>query len=125
METRICQQLTTAVTTDMSCMARTQGSASMMVLGMETFQLVVQLKVSGSLVFTTAAPSYEIPTYAENCPKLDHPSYGKVIVTSYTPESVAYYRCQYGYKLHGSASRKCQHDGRWYGVAPTCQRSRY
>ena len=63
---------------------------------------------------------------AEECPKLENPRYGKVVVRGYTPDSLAYYSCDYGYKLHGSGNlRKCLHDGRWNGDAPTCIRSKY
>ena len=55
------------------------------------------------------------------CPKLDAPKYGKVWVSSYGYSSAAYYSCNYGYELDGAYSRKCQHDGRWYGKAPVCR----
>ena len=55
------------------------------------------------------------------CPKLDEPQYGKVSVTGHSYSSVAYYICNYGYELDGSHSRKCQHDGSWYGKAPECR----
>ena len=56
-----------------------------------------------------------------NCPKITAPKYGQVWVTGYGYSSIVYYRCNYGYDLHGSYSRKCQHDGTWYGNAPECR----
>ena len=58
---------------------------------------------------------------AVNCPELKDPQYGKVSVTGYSYSSVAYYICDYGYELDGSHSRKCQHDGSWYGKVPECR----
>ena len=59
--------------------------------------------------------------YIVNCPKLIAPKYGQIWVTGYGYSSTAYYRCNYGYDLHGSYSRKCQHDGTWYGNVPECR----
>ena len=58
----------------------------------------------------------------ENCPKLPSLRYGKVIVNGYGSSATAYYSCNYGYELDGAYSRKCQHDGSWYGKAPECRR---
>ena len=59
-----------------------------------------------------------------SCPKPDAPKYGTVILTGYGYSSAAYYRCNYGYELHGLHSRKCQHDGTWYGKAPECRKAK-
>jgi len=56
-----------------------------------------------------------------NCPTLYAPQYGKIRVTGYGPDSVAYYTCDYGYEIHGLQSRKCLHDGSWYGKIPVCR----
>ena len=66
----------------------------------------------------------KITINAENCPKLYAPQYGKIRVTGYGPDSVAYYSCDYGYDLHGLDSRKCLHDGSWYGKIPICRPKR-
>ena len=58
---------------------------------------------------------------AEDCHKLHAPQYGKVRVTGYGHNSIAYYSCDYGYDLHGVDSRKCLYDGSWYGKAPICR----
>ena len=34
------------------------------------------------------------------------------------------YRCDYGYKLIGSATISCQTDAQWSAPVPTCERSR-
>ena len=62
--------------------------------------------------------------YTVVCPNLDKIPYGTVIVTGYGYSSTAYYRCNHGYDLHGSYSRKCQHDGTWYGNAPECRKAK-
>ena len=59
-----------------------------------------------------------------NCPRLYGPKYGDVRVTGYGPNSVAYYSCDYGYEIYGPKSRKCQHDGSWYGNIPVCRPKR-
>ena len=59
--------------------------------------------------------------HAVTCSKLDAPNYGKVWVTGNSYSSTAYYTCNYGYELDGSHSRRCQHDGTWYGKAPECR----
>ena len=58
------------------------------------------------------------------CPKLIAPQYGKVSVTGYSYSSTAYYSCDYGYEIHGSHSRNCQHDGTWHGKAPECRKAK-
>ena len=68
--------------------------------------------------------SHIITLFAVNCRRLDAPKYGKVIMTGYSYLSRAYYSCNYGYELDGAYSRKCQHDGTWYGKAPECRRSK-
>ncbi|XP_064382155.1 sushi, von Willebrand factor type A, EGF and pentraxin domain-containing protein 1-like isoform X4 [Halichondria panicea] len=56
------------------------------------------------------------------CPKLDDPEDGQVTVTGLTPSSTAEYSCNKGFKLFGTAWRKCQVNGEWSGEAPTCKR---
>ena len=65
-----------------------------------------------------------ITFFAEDCPKIYAPQYGKIRVTGYGPDSVAYYSCDYGYDIYGPKSRKCQHDGSWYGDIPVCRPKR-
>ena len=38
------------------------------------------------------------------------------------PGTEATYDCHTGNTLHGEAVRRCQDDGTWSGIAPTCQR---
>ena len=125
MATPTPQQLTTAVTMDMSCMVHTQGSASMMVLGTEMLQSAVkQREVSYYTDLNTPKQSSFVKFPTDNCPKVSDLRYGKVWVTGYSYSSTAYYTCDYGYELQGSHSRKCQHDGTWYGKAPVCLKAR-
>ena len=77
---------------------------------------VMQFHLHQDLSFT------HIPTV--NCPNVNAPRYGKVWVTGYSYSSTAYYSCDYGYELHGSYSRKCQHDRTWYGKAPECRQAK-
>ena len=55
------------------------------------------------------------------CPRRDHPQYGAVRVTGYTPESTAYYQCRKGYDLYGDARQNCLYTGYWSGKAPVCK----
>ncbi len=57
------------------------------------------------------------------CPKLDDPEDGQVTVTGLTPSSTAEYSCNKGFKLFGTAWRKCQANGVWSGEAPICKRT--
>ena len=61
------------------------------------------------------------PIFAGDCPRIHAPQYGKIRVSGYGPDSVAYYTCDHGYDMHGLNSRKCLHDGSWYGKAPICR----
>ena len=62
--------------------------------------------------------------YVGDCSKLYAPKHGKIRVTGYGPDSLAYYSCDYGYALYGPSSRKCQYDGSWYGKIPVCRPKR-
>ena len=55
------------------------------------------------------------------CSDLNHPEYGSVNVTDYTPESSAHYKCDYGYKLVGDEYRECLYSGYWGGKQPVCK----
>ena len=69
--------------------------------------------------------SHDTPNFTTvSCSKLDAPKYGQVWLTGTGYSSTAYYRCNYGYDLHGSNSRRCQHDGTWYGEVPECRVAR-
>ncbi len=108
---------------DMSWLVHTLGNASMMAPGMERLLNVVhQGEVSMMPLFNlsrfTMTP---LNLQTVSCKKLVAPKYGQVWVTGNSYSSTAYYRCNYGYDLHGSHSRKCQHDGTWYGKAPECR----
>ncbi len=64
------------------------------------------------------------PFFAEDCPRIYAPKYGSIKVAGYGPGSLAYYSCDYGYDIYGPSSRKCQHDGSWYGNIPVCRPKR-
>ena len=117
---------------DMNWLVHTRENACMMVLGSERLQNAVQQEevhtmpiVNFNLQDLLLAP-LNLPTVS--CRKLVAPKYGQVWLSGDSYSSTAYYRCNYGYDLHGSHSRKCQHDGTWYGKAPECRvarRSKY
>ena len=73
------------------------------------------------MITSMQSHQFTLIVHTVSCPKIDGIPYGKVIVTGYSYSSIAYYRCNYGYELDGSYSRKCQHDGTWYGKAPACR----
>ena len=56
------------------------------------------------------------------CPELDDPNNGKVNWTGLSPGDIATYMCDDDFKLNGEATRTCQDDGTWSGMAPTCER---
>ena len=59
---------------------------------------------------------------AITCQKPEKPDHGQVYASSLKVASRASYRCDYGYKLFGSARRRCQNNGKWSGEAPICER---
>ena len=112
-------------TMDMSSMAHTLESVSTMVLGMERPQSALKLRrvsIYNNCTSIFILSNFRILT--DNCGQLYAPQYGKVSVNGYSYSSTAYYSCDYGYELHGSYSRKCQHDGSWYGKAPVCLKAK-
>uniref|UniRef100_A0A1X7VKS2 Sushi domain-containing protein n=1 Tax=Amphimedon queenslandica TaxID=400682 RepID=A0A1X7VKS2_AMPQE len=54
------------------------------------------------------------------CPVLKNPKHGKVIITTRSIGSKAYYTCQNGFRLSGDGSRTCQESGEWSGNEPVC-----
>ena len=59
---------------------------------------------------------------ASECPYLNDPSNGHVVVKDRTPGSEAHYECDEGYKLDGVAYRRCSDDCTWSSEAPDCKR---
>lgn len=57
------------------------------------------------------------------CPELRDPDNGDVNFNSVKPGSVAKYKCNRGFQLVGSPSRKCQDNGEWTGKDPVCKRT--
>ena len=131
LDTALTLSPTTAATMDMTYTVQNQESANMMEAGMETFQCADRREVcsitTSSFLFNCMTWIYCMQWYinfAGDCPKLYAPKYGKIRVTGYGPDSVAYYSCDYGYGLYGPSSRKCQYDGSWYGKVPVCRPKR-
>ncbi|XP_064386348.1 sushi, von Willebrand factor type A, EGF and pentraxin domain-containing protein 1-like [Halichondria panicea] len=54
------------------------------------------------------------------CPVLTSPTNGALFTPNLNYLTIATYSCDTGYVLTGSAARRCQADGVWSGVAPTC-----
>ncbi|CAB4013691.1 Hypothetical predicted protein [Paramuricea clavata] len=55
------------------------------------------------------------------CGFLQSPDNGNLISGLRLCNSVAQYRCDYGYKLNGSTRRRCQSNGTWTGNEPVCE----
>jgi hypothetical protein len=55
-----------------------------------------------------------------NCPALASPTGGSVSAPTLTVNSTATYACGAGYDIAGAATRTCQANGSWSGMAPTC-----
>ncbi len=55
-----------------------------------------------------------------SCPALNVPANGRLAVSSFFPGATAAYVCDPAYVVEGTATRTCQSDGTWSGVAPTC-----
>ena len=58
---------------------------------------------------------------ALTCPSITAPSHGSISFSHTTTlGSVATYACASGYRLTSSATRKCEADGQWSGIEPSC-----
>lgn len=68
--------------------------------------------------------SIYLHTAATICPVLYAPAHGSVVATSRTPGSKANYECDEGYKLVGTAWRKCLDDCTWSFEEPLCKRKK-
>lgn len=55
-----------------------------------------------------------------DCGGLDNPANGQVNVGATTLSNTASYTCVAGFEPSSTATRTCQTDGTWSGVAPTC-----
>ena len=51
-----------------------------------------------------------------------NPANGEVDLNGTTPDSVATYSCDMGFRLNGTSTRTCQMSAQWSGSAPTCDR---
>ena len=51
-----------------------------------------------------------------------NPANGEVDLNGTTPDSVATYSCDVGFRLNGTSTRTCQMSAQWSGSAPTCDR---
>lgn len=65
----------------------------------------------------------EFEPYCERvqCEELSQINNGQTLVTDRTFGSVAEFRCDEGFRLHGSARRECRSDGKWSENEPYCQ----
>ena len=57
-----------------------------------------------------------------DCGDLMNPANGEVDLNGTTPDSVATYSCDMGFRLNGTSTRTCQMSAQWSGSAPTCDR---
>ncbi|CAI8000472.1 Sushi, von Willebrand factor type A, EGF and pentraxin domain-containing protein 1, partial [Geodia barretti] len=84
----------------------------------------VEIRIcQGNGLWSVEAPSC-IPRQVFTCVELEAPENGEVSVSGLTVGSVASYRCNNGFILVGTTSRRCHEGARggWTGNAPTCQR---
>ena len=65
--------------------------------------------------------SITIPSLVVDCGDLSSPAYGNVTLNFTLYQSLAVYRCSYGYNLIGNSSRYCQANGQWSGEEPICE----
>ena len=56
-----------------------------------------------------------------DCGILESPQNGIVVVDMTTLGAVATYTCNASYRLVGMESRRCEENGQWSEVAPTCE----
>ena len=54
------------------------------------------------------------------CPSINAPGNGSVIISSFYLSGVANYSCLPNYYLVGYSQRTCQQDGNWTGFQPIC-----
>ena len=64
-----------------------------------------------SIVFVTGA----------TCPAPSAPVNGQVSGNGNSFGDVVTFKCNLGYNLTGSATRRCQADGSWSGTQPSCE----
>ena len=63
-------------------------------------------------------------TLVVDCGVLDNPANGRIDVSQTSFGTTATYSCNSGFVLVGKATRTCQANGKWSGVAPTCSKSK-
>ncbi|XP_006826066.2 protein lev-9-like [Saccoglossus kowalevskii] len=56
-----------------------------------------------------------------SCPRLLPPDDGTMIGSTFTYDEVVIFRCNIGYKLHGSSQQRCQANGEWTGEHVSCR----
>lgn len=61
------------------------------------------------------------PILAKDCGNLSTPLNGSVIGYETTYSNELEFKCDDGFELRGSASRRCEADGKWSGVEANCQ----
>lgn len=59
------------------------------------------------------------------CPELQQPPLGTVVMSGRTFGSRASYTCTHGYHVVGLQSRLCQAFGHWSGTEPACKQNIY
>ncbi|KAG5681085.1 hypothetical protein PVAND_010551 [Polypedilum vanderplanki] len=59
------------------------------------------------------------------CPELEHPALGTVVMSGRTFGSRASYTCNHGYHVVGLQTRVCQAYGSWSGSEPACKQNIY
>lgn len=60
----------------------------------------------------------------KKCPSLPFLVHGHVTIHESHWSTTAKYSCKRGFELAGKATRKCEQDGLWQGVAPVCKGKR-
>ena len=58
---------------------------------------------------------------AKDCGNLSKPLNGSVIGSETTYPNELEFKCDVGFELQGSATRKCEADGQWNGEEVQCQ----
>lgn len=59
------------------------------------------------------------------CPELESPTHGTVVMSGRTFGSRASYTCNHGFHVVGLQSRICQAYGHWSGSEPACKQNIY